>query len=141
MDIWQLIGALTKDAQLSRGVVETLLGTRLTEKRRSTYTVFFEAGNVSLADGIVLDKIDFRQSTEQAAPGFLVLETRGTCIPLEQVKNHYQHLEITGIPRGHSLDEATSHTAVTGWGKISFGFAERNPNCLAWIAIEPKNPS
>ena len=67
-----------------------------------------------------------------------VLELGGPCVPLEEVRGHYGDLQITDTPHGHSLDEKTSYTAYLPWGELSFGFAERNPDCLASIVFEPK---
>jgi hypothetical protein len=64
----------------------------------------------------------------------------GECISLDTVRSRYGNLKITDFPRGRSLDEATSYSTFPAWGKLSFGFTERNPDCLAYVVINPKSP-
>ena len=138
MTLWQAIEVLAQQVPFTKAKVETVLSTPLHEKRRSTHTTFLEGDGVGFVDGAQVTKVDLRLGNAANDAGFMVLELDGACITLEQVRNHYSNLEITGTPRGHSLDEATSHSAFLSWGKLSFGFAERNRDCLAWIAFDPK---
>ncbi len=137
---WQAVDALVKQIPFSKKKVETLLKTSLSETDNTGNDVFqfYESPPVTLKDGVVIRNIDLRIKRIGPHPGFMVLEIKGQCITLDQIRRRYGPLEITEAPRGRSLDEETSHSAMQPWGKLSFGFAERNPDCLASIVFNPK---
>jgi hypothetical protein len=138
MSIWHAIDALARQVPFSKTKVEAALAVQLQEARRTSHTLFLEGGNVMLAEECRIAKVDLRLSEEANDPGFMVLDIDSACITLQQVRQHYPALEITQTPRGHSLDEATAHSAKLKWGKLSFGFKEREPECLAYVAFDPK---
>ena len=138
MTLWQAIDELAKQIPFSKLQVEAVLSVRLDEVDRNTSTVFMEGGPVDLADGRRIAQIDLRVGLDPGNFGFLVLNIDGACVGLEQVRSRYGNLEITGTPRGHSLDEMTSHSVQLPWGELSFGFKERNRKCLASIALNPR---
>jgi hypothetical protein len=137
MTLWQAIDALEQQIPFTKAKIERLFSTTLIEKNRSTHTTFFEGSTAEIEpDGLIV-QIDLRLGNEANDPGFLVFDISGTCIKLDQVRSHYGEMQITDMPRGHSLDEVTSYTAKRPWGELSFSFAERNPDCLASIAFDP----
>ncbi len=139
MTLWQAIDALVNQIPFSKPKVESTLGAQLSEVRRNPYTVFLQnERTVVLAGGERINKIDLRLGTEEGDPGFLALDIDGDCIGIEAVRSHYGEVKITDVPRGRSLDEATTHSTVLPWGKLSFGFKERNPDCLAYVVLNPK---
>lgn len=137
---WQAVDALVKQIPFSKKKVETLLKTSLSETDNTGNDVFqfYESPPVTLKDGVVIRNVDLRIKRAGPHPGFMVLEIEGQCVTLDQIRRRYGPLEITETPHGHSLDEETSHSVVRPWGKLSFGFAERNPDCLASIVFDPK---
>ena len=136
--LWQAVELLTQQVPLTKEKVEKVLSTTLLERDRNEYVIFFRGKNIQLADQVIVQTVDLRVNHNRPTPGFLVLDIDGACISLEHVRTHYGNLKITGIPRGQSLEEATAHTSELAWGSMSFGFKERNPKCLSWIAFEPK---
>jgi len=64
-------------------------------------------GPVSLADGVMVRKIDLRVRQEESHPGFLVPRVGGTCIGLDAVRAHHGTLTFNERPRGRSLNEAS----------------------------------
>ena len=66
--------------------------------------------------------------------GALTLNIVDSCIKLEEVKQRY-NLQMLGSPRGRSLEEKTTYGATTSWGRLVFGFAERNRDCLASVGF------
>ncbi len=139
MTLWQAIDALAMQIPFSKAKVETALDTRMSEVRRNAYTVFLQNEHpVMLAGDGRIAQVDLRLGMEQGDPGFMVLNLDGGCIGLDAVRARYRELKITDTPRGHSLDEVTSHSASLPWGELSFSFKERNPNCLASVAFDPK---
>jgi hypothetical protein len=141
LSLWQVVAVLTEQPQYTKAKIEGLLPVTLVETNNAggnEIFQFFKSDPVLLNDGSVILNIDLRIKRQGSHPGFLVLELGGTCVPLEEVRGHYGDLQITDTPHGHSLDEKTSYTAYLPWGELSFGFAERNPDCLASIVFEPK---
>lgn len=139
MTLWQAIDALAAQIPFSAQKVGHTLSTTFNDTHAAGGDVFqfFEGAPVRLADGTELSRIDLRIKREGPHPGFLVLDLQGRCVPLAEVRQHHGALEITDVPRGRSLDESTSYTATLGWGRLSFGFTERNPDCLAHVAFDP----
>ena len=56
-----------------------------------------------------------------------------------RIATKYGNLTLTEAPRGRSPDEETKYEAKTGWGRLVFGFAERNPDCLSSVGFVHKN--
>ncbi len=140
MTVWQAIDALTQQIPFSKTKIENLLSTQLTETDDGGNDVFqfFKSNPVKLSDGVMIENVDLRIKRAGPHPGFLVLNIGGSCIGIDVVRSHYGDLKITDTPRGRSPDEVTSHSAMLRWGELSFSFKERNPNCLASIAFDPK---
>ncbi|WP_241017006.1 hypothetical protein [Paraburkholderia sp. Ac-20342] len=144
MTLWIAIDTLAQQIPFSRNKVENTLSTHLvkgdTSKNpiQNTAFQFYTGSPVRLADGITISNVDLRIRHRPGHPGFLVLNLGGSCTTLDAVREHYRDLRITEHPHGHSLDEATSYSAFLEWGKLSFGFLERNRNCLAYVVLNPK---
>jgi hypothetical protein len=139
LTLWQALDALAAQLPFAVHKVARTLSTTLADTHAEGGDVFqfFEGAPVRLADGTELSRIDLRIKREGPHPGFLVLELKGRCVPLAEVRRHHGALELTDVPRGRSLDESTGYTAALGWGRLSFGFAERKPDCLAQVAFDP----
>lgn len=137
--LWQAITHLSQQIPFSKESVEEVLATRLVRcvEQGNEFFWFYEGNDIALAGGGVLN-VDLRIKREGEHPGFLVINLSGTCNKLAEVRSHYDELQITDTPRGHSLDEVTSYTAILSWGKLSFGFKERQPDCLSSVAFNPK---
>lgn len=141
MNLWQTIEGLTRRIPFTKAGVEAFLGVALRETEQSNpHFQFFDGPEVALDQGVVIAALDLRIKRKGGHSGFLVLELAGPCITLPQVRSYYHQLELTQIPRGRSLDETTVHSAMLPWGKLSFGFREKNPDCLAMVVFDPKNP-
>ncbi|MEF3062924.1 hypothetical protein V4C85_24170 [Ralstonia solanacearum] len=140
MTVWQAIDALTQQIPFSKTKIENLLSTQLIETDEGGNDVFqfFKSNPIKLSDGVVIEDVDLRIKRTGPHPGFLVLSVGGSCIGIDTVRTHYSDLRITDTPRGHSLDEVTSHSASLPWGELSFSFKERNPNCLSSVAFDPR---
>lgn len=139
MTLWQAIDAMAKQIPFSQAEVENALGTPMTEVRRNAYTIFLQNEHpVSLSEGGRIAQVDLRLGMEAGDPGFMVLSIDDACVSLDAVRAHYNDLTITDRPRGRSLDEVTAYSASLAWGQLSFGFKERNPKCLASVALDPK---
>ena len=140
MTLWQAIDALAKQIPFSKIKIENLFSTQLAETDEGGNDVFqfFKSNPIKVSEGVAIENVDLRIKRAGPHPGFLVLSIGGNCIGIDAVRAHYNELKITDTPRGHSLDEVTSHSAMLQWGELSFSFKERNPNCLASVAFDPK---
>ncbi|AQW30134.1 hypothetical protein ACKZDW_16590 [Ralstonia syzygii subsp. celebesensis] len=140
MTLWQAVDVLPRQIPFSKAKIENLLSAQLTETDEGGNDVFqfFKSSPVKLSDGVVIENIDLRIKRQGSHPGFMVLRVSGPCISLDMVRSHYGNLEVTDVPRGHSLEESTTHATTLPWGRLSFSFKERNPGCLASVTFKPK---
>lgn len=138
--IWQVIGDIQSIFPLSLAGVEKILGQPLQEdlQKSNEFFQFYSGQNLALADSTTILNIDLRLPRPTAASaGMLLFHVAGDCISLSQVKQQYPRLEISGAPRGRSLEEATTYTASTAWGEIDFGFQEKYADCLGYVGFKP----
>lgn len=139
MTLWKAIDLLAQETPFTREKVEYILSAPLLKREQDESIISFEGKNIQLADQILIRNIELRANKDRQTSGFLIIDLDGKCISLQQLKSHYRMLEITEVPRGHSLNEATTYTASLSWGTLSFGFKERNPQCLSWVVLNPSN--
>jgi hypothetical protein len=119
--------------------ISELFGSKLVETDRNDYFAYFEGKNASF-DALKISKVDLRLPVAaQDKSGFLVLHLTGPCIKRQEVFNAYKGLQLSSAPRGRSEDETTNFSVQDGWGRMSFGFAEKNPDCLAIVGLDPKD--
>ncbi len=140
IDIWAVVDYLPTRLPFTKESIANALNVVLIEKADSNdYVIFFEGGPIPLAGDRQLEEIDLRIRREQPHPGFLTLSVSGKCIPRKEVLDRYKGLTITSHPRGGSWDEKTYWSKEEAWGRISFGFTERNPDCLRSVVFDPKD--
>jgi hypothetical protein len=139
MSIWQAVAALQQQMPLDRKKVEYFFSIQLQEYEEPSNDAFhfFKAEALPLGDVASIAKLTLMIKRSNPYVSMVGFDLAGSCIGLEQFENHYPNLTITEVPRGRSLDEATSHSAYFPWGRIAFGFKERKPECLASIAFHP----
>lgn len=137
-DLWTVLDRFPSLLPFSAEKLANALGIMLVKASENEYFTFYKGGGVALADGVFIESLDLRIRKEQPHPGFLVLNLSGTCVQKSAVNSRYTQLVMTDFPRGRSLDEEASYSQETSWGKLSFGFAERAPDCLHSIVFDPK---
>lgn len=140
MTLWQTIEALAEQIPFTRQRVEALLHTTLQETDNTGNDVFqfYESPPIELAEGVVINNVDLRIKRMGGHPGFMVLEIGGQCVTLDKIRVRYGSVRMTDSPRGSSQHEKTHYAVKLSWGFLSFGFAQRNPNCLASIVFNPQ---
>ncbi|WP_240158970.1 hypothetical protein [Burkholderia sp. Ax-1724] len=144
MTLWQTIDALAQHIPFSKNNVENVLSAHLAEKDTSespiqnTAFLFYIGGPVNLTDGAVISNVDLRIRRKAGHPGFLVLNMKGRCVSLDEVRSHYSDLKLTYPPRPDSTYAFTGYSTFPSWGRLSFSFLERNPNCLSSLSFDPK---
>lgn len=107
----------------------------LREKGSNAYNDMYEGGPVHLKGEVEIESIDLRVSKDKANSRMMVLKLAGNCVRKADVLGRNHDLAITDHPRGRSLDEETSYSVEKPWGKLSFGFAERSPDCLRSVVF------
>jgi hypothetical protein len=121
---------------LDRAAVERIVGAKLDLKRSLQGFEILEARNVRA--GPLELRAELRQSTGDArssSGSLLIMEVTSGCARREDVLARYGPLELTDVPRGRSLDEKISWSREEPWGKLSFGFAEKDRDCLRSVAF------
>lgn len=139
MTLWQAIDEAAAQFPLSQAKVAAVLGMPMHEVRRNPYTIFLRNDHpIPLSEGSQIAEVDLRLGLAPGDPGFIVLGLDDGCMTLHAVRTHYNDLKITDTPRGRSLDEVTAYSVSLPWGRLSFSFKERNRQCLASVAFDPK---
>jgi hypothetical protein len=143
LTLWEAVDALAAQVPLSKRNVEATLSLPLRERAEPSNPLFdfFEGAGLRLRGGLLVSNVDLRVKKDDPRMGLLVLDLAGGCIRVDDVRARYGTLEITESPRGHSLEEATSFSSARRWGRLSFGFKERNRDCLAYIVLNAIKPA
>ena len=138
--IWHLIEDIQTHPSLTLPHVEKKLAQTLVQdpQHSNAYFKFYYGQDIQLAGDTSVTKIDLRLPEEGAQSlGMLLLRLGGECIFMPQLKQQHENLRVTEIPRGRSLEEATTYTSSSPWGEIDFGFQEKKPDCLAYVILKP----
>lgn len=141
MTLWQVIDYLGSHVPLRLEKIEQLFELTLSKLDSSNPSVtFWEGRDGFLQNNVRVSRIvlGVRNNDEQD-PGMLTLNVSDKCLKLDDIKNKYGELAMAGAPRGRSEDEETTFEAKKIlWGKVVFGFAVRNPDCLSSVGIGAK---
>ncbi|TRW16741.1 hypothetical protein [Glacieibacterium frigidum] len=133
--IEDLIDKVRAGPTIERGAIERLLGTRLSEGEGTSAVDIYEASGVALPDGRV--DIDLRAAKAGATTGGLLnLGISGACLKRGDVERKYGPLTLSGVPRGRSTEEPVSFSRDEPWGRLSFGFAQDNPDCVKTVTFD-----
>lgn len=123
-------------AGLTRANVERAFGARLAAGDANDAFAFYTAEGIAI--GGVKVSLDWREPVAgggATAGPLLNVRIGDGCPPRGDIERHYGPLEPTGVPRGRSPDETFSFSRDEPWGRLSFGFAERAPDCLALVTF------
>ena len=140
MTLWQVIDYLGNHFPLRLEKIEQIFQSTFSKLSASNqYFTFWEGNGGSLQEGVYVPRIVLGLRNDDIRyPGILTLNVSGTCVKLDEIKNKYGELTVVGLPRGRSEDEETKYEAQAPWGKLVFGFAERNPDCLSSVGLGPQ---
>lgn len=139
VDIWRTIDELRAQMPLSVASVEAAISVSLTDEKQqhNDWFQFYKSNAIALDDAVVIRSADLRVRRTPPHPALLVLNLEGRCITIDEVRGHFAPLRITGVPRGHSREELTTHSFAASWGRLSFSFKESNPTCVAVVVFHP----
>ncbi len=136
LDLWTLVDDLPTRTPFDKEKIEQALRIVLIQDEEITneYFTALKGGPVHLAQEVEIEAVSFRVSAKEPTEKWLLnLTAAGKCVARSDILARYPRLEITSAPRGRSLDEQTYYSSKESWGKVSFGFAERNPECLSSV--------
>lgn len=130
---WQFINNVK--LQLPYGleqVTHLFNGPFFSQAENDTFITYENKGLIHVGE-VNIESIEarvFRKNNK--VPFLLSFQVGGTCITLAELKQNYSDLTLTDVPRGRSLEEETSYSTVkySNNVKLSFGFAEKNPDCI-----------
>jgi hypothetical protein len=136
--LWDILGVLEMQAPFAAPAVAQALGAKLQERVEHGNPLFhfYRTDALRLHDGVVLSDLDLRIRKGSTAPGFLVLTIGGSCVARAALQARFGNLAIMDVPHGHSREEQTVFSAARPWGRLSFGFRERDPDCLATVVFD-----
>lgn len=131
-----LIAEVRAAPSLSRLRLEAIAGVQLAPQPGTDAFAFYTT-ETRTSDGasLAFDYREPRPGGGATAGPLLSISIQGVCVSKVEVERRYGPLEITGVPHGHSLDEQLSLSREERWGELSFGFAERRPDCLSTVSF------
>ncbi|MFP5394105.1 MAG: hypothetical protein ACLGI6_21620 [Gammaproteobacteria bacterium] len=137
--LWRIIDRISTLPHYDQQTVGGLFNVELDELAdggNDVFRFFKSQRDIQLKD-VKVTLIDLRVNRDNIHPGFLVLRVGDGCVPVADVRQRYPDIRITDVPRGRSLDEVTSYSVHQPWGKLSFSFKVRSPDCLAGVSFDP----
>lgn len=133
----RIVGQVDRAKAIDRVTVEKITGTKLSQSAENNNYLTYQSNNVQ-ADTLKLS-VELREPNRNGDPtngSLLILRILSGCPARSVVEARYTPWTISNVPRGGSLDEETSWSRRETWGKLSFGFAERSPDCLSTIVFD-----
>lgn len=138
-ELFSLIQMVGQSFPLNPEKLASVIQTELKLANENDFVKFFEAGPINLSNGVVVQKLDYRaHKIDPKHQGFVVLNLQGTCTTLAEIRQHYNQLEVTQIPKGRSELDTTTYSTMTPWGKLNFSFMEKSPDCLSSVSFDPQ---
>lgn len=136
VSVYAIIDRLRDQPRLDRAAVEQALGTRLASLDGNAAFAFYEAKGIRAGDATL--SADYREpiagGAATAGP-LLNLSIVAGCPARAEVEKHYGPLAVAGGPTGRSTAEETKFSRPLSWGRLTFGFAEKAPNCLSSVTL------
>lgn len=136
VDLWTLLNDLPSRMPLDPEQVQGVFGVALGHVSANEYVDFFEGGPAHLANGVDVESLDLRVHKHQPLHRLLVLSLAGRCVERSAVLSRYVGLQISDHPRDTFPDRETYWSTQLPWGKLSFGFAQGNPDCLRTVVFD-----
>ena len=131
-----IVADLRHGSALDRARIEKAAGARLSLLSENDAFSFY-GGRSRTADHVAVE-LDFREPRPgggATAGPMLNLMLTGGCQTRPEVEKAFGPLHVAGVPTGRSEDEELSLTRSEPWGRLSFGFADRTPECLTTITF------
>jgi hypothetical protein len=123
--------------RVDRPLAAAIVHVALRKTADTGYFETYEATDIKLGDLAMTAELRSPVEGSGATAGaLLVLRILKGCPSKADVEARYAPLKIANIPHGRSPDEETNWSRDEPWGHLSFGFAERAPDCLSSITFQ-----
>ena len=141
----ELIQALVTSAPRGHAAVETVTGVRLSPTSSGLFDDY--VGHSIRLHGATVQSIEFREprANGEVTSGPIVVLTLGNeCVERDHIFEHYERLSMIDEPRADrandpsAVDEGIAFATDEPWGRLTFGFSGRSPNCVATVTIALK---
>lgn len=133
----EIVESIRAAGTLDFKTVERITDATLRETSNSNDSfAFYEAKGVK--SGAYTVGVDLRTPVpggDATGGALLVLNLSGPCVTRADLEPRFGPLTLTEVPRGESLDEEAHWSRRERWGKLSFGFSSRSPNCLSSVVF------
>lgn len=140
MTLWEAIATMEKQMPVSTASVDTIMGVRLAETKRTDGYVLLTAKGPILADGLSVSGISLllHPTLNFDETSAFAFELEGACVSLDDVRRRFYKLDLTQVPRGRSPEETAVWTTRRPWGVLSFAFKEARPDCLFRVSFRKR---
>lgn len=139
MRLFEFVDAVMRLPRLDAQSLGALVGRPLTASGGNEYWEHWRLDLLAIGDGVKA-AVELRQpkpATGATAGALLNLDLEGPCVHREVVERRFgAALRIVAAPTGRSEDEEGVYEVRVGERSVRFGFAERDPDCLAGLSFE-----
>ncbi|MFG5775776.1 hypothetical protein ACFIQF_01760 [Comamonas sp. J-3] len=140
LTIWALVHALTTGAEnnslTSENKIESIIHEKLKKIDENEYFRFFETTkSISLEDGLVISKIDFRSSKDNKK-NYIMIEGINGCLKLSDMEKKWGELPFPKPPSHPYPDAMAVRTFQLNGKEVNLGFKMSNMECLNSIWMD-----
>lgn len=106
--------------------------------RSRTFSRSFVGGSSVFVPGVTVADSEIRvKSLDTSSLLLATMSVQGRCISLDMVRTRYPSAIMTDSPTTADPDDKGTWSAFGPWGEIAFGFAYKNPRCVASVTFNP----
>lgn len=133
--IWALAqvlsGVLTQPG-IDASSVAKAAGVELKLNKENDYVRFYESTHpLRLAGGVVVGKLDVRESKDASKPPFVVIAgLQGTCITVDEIDRHLSDLTPPVPPSNPVPNASITREAKLAGHRVGLSFKWGKPDCL-----------
>jgi hypothetical protein len=133
----EVIAAIRESPPRSRREAEALIGAHLSNGPHTQSTHIYERSGITVR-GIPVGYVEFREPDDRRQSALLSLTVRDVCLDRREIIDRYGRTTLVQLCDSHcSPDSDMVYAQEERWGRLSFGFAGRSPECLhrvnAWV--------
>lgn len=133
-----IVARLQGLGSLDRASIERTFGAGLAAYASGNPYFDVWRGRGMAVGGITIASFELREpkrGVEATGRAFLNLTLDGGCVGRRELEQRFGPLTLSSTPRGRSLDEQAVWSRQERIGRLSFGFAERSPDCVRSITL------
>jgi len=122
--------------------VESVFDSKFTPARSNGIVAVHTMGPFRYKEKLIIEEVHLRvrMNTNKMIRLIVNLSEDAGRFTLDRLKRTWPDIQLdpSAYPRGQSWDEKRQYRTNRPWGQLSFGFKERQPDCLASITFIPK---